>query len=165
MLGALKDRLKGTIYGGRLTWQNIVDTFKLQYPTVSVSTRGLEGVPGAFIVWRSEDGTYWIDLTENKEKALRWIQGVAESFGDADLRRIAGEEWQNRQYVSLQDLAARKERPDSTGRVLNWGIFDYGCKAGLGEFTAAGRGHNCGFVSTFVLNDDKEQFRGYPVSR
>jgi hypothetical protein len=46
---------------------------------------------------------------------------------------------------------------------LNWGIFDYGCKAGLGEFTAAGRGHNCGFVSTFVLNDDKEQFRGYPV--
>jgi hypothetical protein len=108
MLGALKDRLKGTIYGGRLTWQNIVDTFKLQYPTVSVSTRGLEGVPRAFIVWRSEDGTYWIDLTDNKEKALRWIQDVAESFGDADLRRIAGEEWQNRQYVSLQDLAARK---------------------------------------------------------
>lgn len=165
MLGALKDRLKGAIYGGRLGWQDIVDTFKLRYPTVSVSTRGLEGVPGAFIVWRSEDGTYWIDLTDSKEKALRWIQGVADVFGDADLRRIAGEEWQNRQYVSLQDLRARKERPDSTGRILNWGLFDYDCKAGLAEFTATGRSHNGGFVGTFVLNADKEHFRHYPVSR
>lgn len=165
MFSALKDSLKGAIYGGRLRWQDIVDTFSLRYPTVLVSTRALEGVPRAFIVWRNESGTYWIDLTDNKQKAVRQILGRADIFDDADVKRIASEPWQNRQYVTLRELGERKERADSTGRVLNWGLFDYSCKPGLGEFTSGDFGHNNGFVGTFVLTEDKERFKDYPVRR
>ena len=52
-----------------------------------------------------------------------------------------------------------KFTPHAYGHVVNWRVFDYGRKAGLGEFTANGWGHNDGFVNTFVINDDKPKFR------
>ena len=155
MFGAMRDRLKGALYGGRLRWQEIVATFELLYPDVKIR-RPDRGVPVAFIVWRAAGGKYWIDLLESKEMALRWIRNSMPD--DPDVQRIANELWQRRQSIRSVELDS-KRTPHAYGHVLNWGLFDYSCEAGVGDFAANGFGYNEGFVNTFVIEDDKPMFQ------
>jgi hypothetical protein len=44
------------------------------------------------------------------------------------------------------------------GNILNWGLFGYECKWGLGEFCRNGFGRSVNFVEEFVLEEEKHLF-------
>lgn len=57
MFSRLRDQIKASVYGStNLKWTEIVETFALKYPQVQIVRQHLEGIPEAFVVWRSSEG-------------------------------------------------------------------------------------------------------------
>lgn len=169
MFPRIIDSINANYYGKRrLKWTDIVDTFRLKYPKIHVRPPDSDStIPDAFLVFRSLPNTFYIqdlyqyevDLFSAKEKIFEEI----ENFGRSRFNYLAAEPWRKRCSKSISELT-EKHVFDARGHVLNWGLFDYKCKFGVGEFAADGYGFGVNFLDTFVLEEDRHIFEKNSVS-
>ncbi|GAB7549247.1 hypothetical protein [Cupriavidus sp. 8B] len=152
MLKKLVDQYRAAI--GRshydLEWARIVDTFRLKYPTVGVITHFdyCHGkIPRAFLVWRRQNGDYEVDLRRSMKEVQETIalqRTIDKSLDGRNGSTMLREALEDVKYVGL-------------GGLISWGIFDYSCRAGAGEFCADDLGVGRSFC-VFVLREERHRF-------
>ncbi len=151
MLSRLLDQYNATIGRSRyeLKWSRILDTFRLKYQQVEVWRMHLDGndIPGAFIVWRDQAGTYSVDLYASAREVRRRIEFYKTVNGN-----LAGPAGKDRFPELISDV-----RYVGEGGLINWGIFDYECRCGVGEFLSDRDGMKSIFPN-FVLKEERSRF-------
>ncbi|WP_153139309.1 hypothetical protein [Paraburkholderia agricolaris] len=144
-----------------MKWTEIVETFALKYPQVQIVRQHLEGIPEAFVVWRSSEGVYSVDLYQTKEKSFSWVFKTYAPYSPR-IAAIAKEtqdgRWWERCDTRISTLTAERTQY-FLGHALNWGLFGYSCSKGIGEFCRNDLGFDLNFVDAFVLEEDRHLFK------
>lgn len=80
-MGYLTDSFKNMLGIDTHQWTRVLDGFKLNYPNVEVRTHHLGGrVPYTYIVWRTPNGKYIVDLYPVTENELNFPRDSSGAF-------------------------------------------------------------------------------------
>lgn len=127
-----------------LVWPKHVETFRLKYPSVRVINSLNGKVPAGVVIWRDRSGGYSVELFSH----LRDIQHRLNLFAEMG--------WLPENFFPRESSELRYG--GNTEAIVTWGLFDYECAAGVGEFCMTQYRRRGPFPDLFVLPEDRFGF-------
>lgn len=172
MFDRLKDKIN--MYGGKPKWKQLIEIFEIKYQKVRVHQSEVDDSvpPEIFYVLRNFDGEYVVIVEKRKEiliealrsfsrsensenKVVSYNAGVAKEL----IAEVGGGRlWIDRTKDKTGDIVIESARLKEY-TLINWGIFDYKNRGGVGECFEAGWPNGRSFFFNFIHVGDQDRFK------